>query len=234
MTPRAIGRARICSVWLIASAMACKEFPHNPSGPLEGAVDTLLVLQAERDTVAVGARQAVLITARVTRDASGKVCAFAAGSGSFSAAELTPTLSAAIDGNGQAVVAWYPPDQPGEADLSAQVGEVTGRTVITVSAVSDIVFTNLPDTLAAGQAVPVTLEVGDAWAGAGVEVRVSTGTLAALGPVQNEQDQGTRIIPLLDGTGRANVLLTVPGSPGQVILTASLFGTTRSRTVIVL
>ncbi|MFL5495716.1 MAG: hypothetical protein ACJ8DC_15130 [Gemmatimonadales bacterium] len=231
MMPRVIGRARICSLWLIASAMACKEIPHNPSGPLEGEVDTLLVLQAERDTVAVGARQAVLITARVTRDASGQMCSFAAGSGSFAAAELKPSQSAAIDGNGQAFVAWYPPDQPGPADLSAQVGEVTGRTVITVSAVPDIVLANLPDTVAAGQAVPVTLEVGDAWAGAGVEVRVSTGTLAALGPVQNEQDQGTRVVPLLDGTGRATVLLTAPGSPGQVIVTASLFGTTRSRTV---
>ena len=175
MTPRAMGRASICSVWLVASAMACKELPNNPSGPLDGAVDTLLVLQAGRDTVAVGARQAVLITARVTRDASGQVCSFAAGSGSFSAAELKPTLSAAIDANGQAVVAWYPPELPGPADLSAQVGEVTGRTVITVSAVPDIVIANLPDTVSVGQAVPVTLEVGDAWAGAEVEVRVLPG-----------------------------------------------------------
>ena len=233
MRSHVIGRVRIGVFWLLASITACKEIPHNPSGPLEGDVDTLLVLQAERDTVAVGSRQAVLLTARVTRDASGQSCSFTAGSGSFSAAELKSTLSAAIDVNGQAVVAWYPPNQSGPADLSAQVGDVTGRTVISVAAVPDIAFTNLPDTISAGQEVPLTLEVGDAWAGAGLEVRVSTGTVAALGPVQAEPDQGDRIVPVLDETGRATILLTAPATAGTVIISASLFGTTRSRTVII-
>lgn len=233
MMPPVVGRARISSALVIASAMACKEIPHNPSDPLRGDVDTLLVLQAETDTVAVGARQAVLITARVTRDATGESCSFTAGSGSFSAGELKPTISAAIDANGQAIVAWFPPDLPGRADLSAQVGDVTGRTVITVAAVPDIVFVNLPDTVPAGQVVQVTLEVADAWAGVGVEVRASAGTLAALGPVQDGQDEGNRIVPLLDENGRASFLLAFPGAPGQVVVTASLFGTIRSKTVVV-
>ena len=218
---------------LLAGGVGCKEIPNNPSDPLEGGERNLLILDLEPDTVPVGARQAVLITARVTRDATGKPCLFSATSGSFNSNEALSSSSATVDVNGRAQVAWYAPEQPGTSVVTGQVDQVVGRAALVVKAVPDIALSGVPDTLPAGDVIQATLQVGAAWQGADVEVRVSAGELKALGPTSESHDQGSLITPIVDETGKADFQLTAPASSGRLVITTSLFGTIRSKSVVV-
>jgi hypothetical protein len=218
---------------LLAGGAGCKELPNNPSDPLQGGERNLLILELEPDTVPVGARQAALITARVTRDATGKPCLFATTSGSFSSTEIVSSSSAMVDANGRAQVAWYAPAQPGMSVVTGQVDKVTGRAVLVVQAVPDIALSGMPDTVLVGQVIQAALQVGPAWQGSAVEVRVSAGELRALGPTSEGHDQGSLITPIVDQSGAAGFQLTAPASVGRVVITTSLFGTIRSKAVVV-
>jgi hypothetical protein len=111
--------------------------------------------------------------------------------------------------------------------------QVAGRATLVVQAVPDIALAGVADILLAGEVIQATLQVGPAWQGAAVEVRISAGELKALGPTSEGHDQGSLITPIVDQTGVAGFQLTAPGSAGRVVITTSLFGTIRSKFVVV-
>lgn len=215
----------------LAGAAGCGSIDDNPSNPLEGKSDTLIVMEVAPDTAPVGIAGAVRVTASVTRDATSQTCTFTSTAGKFGSPSGAATATATVDSRGQASVTWYPPDQMGTVDLTAQVASVTGRTSVVVKAVPDILFVGLLDTMAKGQVAAFMVQVDPAWSGAALDLKTSAGTLLALGPVRDELDEGSRVRPLLDQTGRAEVLLTAPGAAGNVVVAGSLFGTVRTRRV---
>jgi hypothetical protein len=215
----------------LAGALACKELDRNPSSP-NGQTDALFVkLVPELDSVGVGLHLPVRLFARVTKDATGSECDFAATGGSFNPASAQAKTTATVDVNGRAAVIWFPPAVSGRVAFTAKVGAVTGDTSLVVTPVPDIVLVGLPDTIATGETAQASVQVPPIWSGSAIEVRAPQGLLKTLGPVDDDLDVGTKILPLLDATGHAGFLVTAPSTAGQLLVTASLFGTVRSKTV---
>jgi len=224
---------RLTSLMAMAGGLACKELPRNPTTPNEGAGFEFLSLVPDVDSVGVGLRLPVHLSARMTADAAGSQCNFTASGGSFNSTSALLTASGSVDVNGRATVVWFPPASAGRVDFGATVGQVTGDTSVVVTPVPDIVFTGLPDVLAAGETIQAGVQVAAAWAGSAVEIRTPQGLLKAVGPVQGDFDTGTKILPILDATGQAGLLVIAPMTTGQLVVTASLFGTVRSKSIVV-
>lgn len=206
--------------------VSCGEDDKNPPNASDSNV--FMTLNVSQPQIGVGLDTPIILTASVTKDAVGETCTFEASFGSFSTIQPSLTSTEPVDLNGQATVLWYAPEIPGMIRFSSEIQTVQAHAEIEVIPVPQIEIIDLPDSVKIGETVLFQIQVPTEWAGKAVEVSAPQSILKAAGPVLEDLHTGNRILPLTDSNGLANVLFTAPGTPMQVILTASMFGTIES------
>jgi hypothetical protein len=190
-----------------------------------------VTLDVSEQTIGVGLEAPIILTVTVVPEGAvaGEEVRFKATGGTFNTAASNPAVlegNEAININGQATAVWFAPRTPGTVRFSISILNRTAEARIEVTPVPpEIVFVDLPDSLSVGQTTLFQVRIPSAWAGKAVEIQAPQASLQAAGPVADNLQEGTRILPLTDETGAADVLLLTPDSPQQMILTASLFGT---------
>ncbi len=214
--------------------LACDPPADNPSSPDGADDDVYMRITLDSAVIGAGVRQALLVTASVTRDAAGESVSFTTSSGSFRSASVRVDTIATVDVAGRARVFWYPPDMPGTASLTAIARTVRADTSVTVTAVPAPQIAGLPGTVATNAEFAVTITVDARWAGRAIDVVASGGAqLTALGPVDQNAEAGTRVRPIADGNGVALISIRMPATAGTVRLTSTLLGTTTTASATV-
>ncbi len=188
-------------------------------------------VDASTRSIGVGLDTPVVITVAVTKDAKDETCSFTATSGSFSETDATPSVDVIVDVNGQAKAFWFAPDEPGLARLTTTINSVSDMLDIEVTPVPSVELNDVPDSLAVGEQVLFRTKVDADWANKPMEIRAPNAVLQATGPVDQELDMGSRILPLTDEQGEVAVVFTAPSMPLNIQITASLFGTRESKLV---
>ena len=211
-----------CTLLMVLSA-GCECEEKNPSFP--GESGAFMELEPNYPTVRVGLTTPLAFTASVTKDAEGGQCTFTATAGSFDPTTLQLSLDTTVDVNGRASVDWYAPGDVGQVRLTATIETVRRTVLINVSPVPEVVIEGLPNSMPPDTRVLFSVHVPADWSNMALEVRTVGATLQATGPTEDNNDRGTRILPLTDRDGLVLVLFTAPDEPMDVPVTASLFGT---------
>lgn len=213
-------------LFLLAFALlfACKETDKNSPEPL-------LSLTTDPTSVNVGIKAPTLIQAVVTKDATGDTCEFTVTDGSFNSSDATvKTITVIVDVEGKAEAFYFPPTIPGDVYVTATIKTINRKAKISITGVPSFPL-NLPDTISAEDHLTIDIQVDPAWAQSTMEVTAPLANLKVLGPAANDIDDGTKVYPIIDANGKAQLLFTAPENPQNVIITASLFGTTVSNVI---
>jgi len=216
---------------LLWSLFTSCEVNDNPSFPNE--TSTFMRMTASDTTIGVGLDASILIAVQVTKDGTGDTSLFSATSGSFLSQQTNASIEKIVDVDGNASADRFPPDEPGTVRVTARIQTVAKSINISVTPVTQIDIIGLPDSIALGQSVLFRAKVPSQWHRKPIEIRAPDAILKATGPVDQDLDAGTRILPLADETGEVAVIFTAPNMPMKIIITASMFGTRRSKQVVV-
>jgi hypothetical protein len=209
--------------------MNCEE--QNANFP-EGS-DELLKLELSEANSYVGTKNPIQITAYMTKDAEGETCTFTASAGGFKTySDKLQDQQAIVDVYGQASAFWFPPNDPSNSVISVTVKTVSKDTIITVLPVGAINFSNdFQGVYSADSTFIITIEINPLWSSLPVEVNVSQGSLNVLGPVSNGFSNGTRVLPIIDQTGKIQIQYKTPLDSTSSTIVASLFGTLNSQII---
>jgi hypothetical protein len=196
--------------------------------------ERVMTVTAAPDTIGVGISVPLTLTvAASTPDAKGQMCTFSSSLGTFKQNDSVRTKSIALDYQGNASVDWFPPNSPATVRIVATVGSVNAETRVLVFPVPWIHLDNLPDSILAADSFLFRVSVPNTWGNLPIEARTSTGSLRAIGSAYASRDTGNRILPYLDNSGRTEILFIAPTTVGRSTVSATLFGTEVSSTLIV-
>ncbi len=212
--------------------ISCNE-EHN--GDFNMNAKEFIKLKSSVNSIPVGVKSAVKITASMTNDAEGEICTFSSTTGGFkSYEEKSETIDVVVDVNGEAVAYWFPSNDPVLSNLSATVKTVRADLEISVTPVEAIDFDNdfsVPYSI--DSTFMLSVVVDPIWKGLPIDIGVSSGILQVQGVAKDGFNMGSKVVPVLDQTGKVQMTYTTPSANETVVFTATLFGTAFSQAVFI-
>jgi hypothetical protein len=209
---------------LLALFATCED--PDPSELGEGDDKKYILITATGTTVKVGSNKYITVKVQVPLDGTGETCTFTTTSGTFESKTSNKTsTTAVVDIDGYATTTWFAPQTSGTQKITATIKTLFIEQEIIVEPVGAITYENFPTTIAVNTTQLITITAGADWAGAALEVKTTGGMLEATGPASEDFEKGTKIRPILDETGKAQVIYTSPAAAGDLQITSSLYGT---------